>query len=251
MLTHFSRSIGAPVLTALMLLLSAGAIRPAAAEDTNSYSLKHALDSKFVKALICATGASSGYVLILAIKSQIDSALQITVPSGTVLENNDANAQSMVVHGVVGEYDSDVGDEIAEKCAEAAEEEERNSNNGPDLSQHWLQADTITLDPHQSGMYLLSAYCLEFEKDNPGSSDRLIAVGAASGELARLYSYLDGKLDAYDVDTIQLATWAVSGDESADHIASKYGYSADAKKNACQLLSDAGINAGGKALCSQ
>jgi hypothetical protein len=243
------RPIRAALLGAAMLLALAGTIRPAAAEDT--YSLKDALDNNFVKALICATGASSGYVLIMAIKSQIGSALKITVPSGTMLENNDANAQSMVVHSVVGEYDSEVGDEIAEKCAEAAKEEEKNSNNSPDLSQHWLEADSITLDPHESGMYLLSAYCLEFDKDNPGTSDRLAAVGAASGELAQLYSFLSGKLDAYDVDTIQLATWAVSGNESADHIAGKYPYSADAKKNACQLLSDAGINAGEKALCSQ
>lgn len=251
MFTRHTTRIPAVSLTATLLLCLAGAPSPAGAQDTTrSSTLQDALDNQFVKAAICSIGASSGYAIIMAIKSQIGSALQVRVPSGTVLRSGSSTEQSMVVHGVAGEYDNDVGQDIAEECAKHAVEEERKTTN-QSLSDHWLEADSIALDPYQVNVYLLSAYCLEFEKDNPSSSDRFTVTGQANDETARLFRFLDGKLDAYEPVVIQLATWAVNGNVSAAHIAEKFDFSVQDRSDACGLLNAAGIAAGRTALCAQ
>lgn len=249
MLACYTRPIRAVLLGAAILFVLIGPIKPAGAEDTDSYSLKDALDNNFVKALVCAVGASSGPALIMAIKSQVSSALRITMPSGTIFSNGNSAGQSMVAEGVIGEYKGDLDGDIAEKCAEAAEEQEKNQSQP--LVDQWYEADSITLDPHQEDVYLLSAYCLEFEKANPEASDRLTAAGTADGEVAQLFDYLDGRSDDYSSTVVQLATWAVSGNVSGDHVAAKFEFSSQDKNEACDLLLAAGINASGKALCSQ
>jgi hypothetical protein len=251
MFTQHTTRIPAVSLTAALLLFLVGALSPASAQDTTrSSTLRDALDNQFVKAAICSIGLSSGYAIIMAIKSQIGSALRVRVPSGTVLKSGNSAEQSMVVHGVVGEYDNDVAQDISEECAKHAAEEERNTKD-KGLSDHWLDADSITLDPYQAHLYLLSAYCLEFEKDNPSSSDRFTAIGQANDETTRLFRLLDGKLDAYEPVVIQLATWAVNGNVSAAHIAEKFDFSVQDRSKACGLLNAAGIAAGRKALCAQ
>jgi hypothetical protein len=234
-------------LCAALLLIVTPVSSSAAQEDGRSFSLREALDNKLVEAAFCAIGASSGYAIIMAIKSRVGTALKLRLVSGTMLRSDNSGAQNMAVHRVEGEYDSDISQEIGKECAKHALEEEQRQDKG--VSDHWLEVHSVELDPYQSQLYLLSAYCLDFEKDNPSSQDAFTVAETGNGEMTQLFRYLEQNPTTYDPVAVQLATWAVSGNVSASHIADKFPFSAQDRSDACRLLNEAGISPSGKALC--
>lgn len=223
---------------------------PAAEENEHHVTLSDALDNKLVQATICGIGLSSGYAILMAIKSGVGYALQVNVGSGTILRSNDSDAQSMVVHRVEAEYDGDVSQDIAKECVKQAMEEEKRVTSDQGLSDHWLETNSLSLEPYQADLYLLSGYCLEFEKDNPSSSVGFSVAGRGNDETEALFRYLDQNPTEFEPVAIQLATWAVNGDVSGQHISEKFPFSPEDKDAACRLLRLSGIDADGKALCS-
>jgi len=227
-------------------LLASSATKPVVAEETLDDALKHAL----AEIVVCGVGASSGAALIMGIRSLTQGRLQINVRSGTVLRSNDTEAQSMIIHRVEGEYDELVHD-LQEKCEEAARREAERANRGEGLSDHWLETKTVDIEPYQSRLYLLSAYCLEFEKDNPSPNTNFTVIGQPNYETARVFDHLQRNPSSYSVAAIQLAIWATNGNHSDAEIGEKFSFDSDDRTSACRLLQAAGINAGQKALCTR
>jgi hypothetical protein len=228
-----------------MLFFANAASRPVHAQE-RSVSIRDALDSRLVDAFFCGIGASSGLAILMAIKSRVGDRLRVGVPGGTVLRNNNAGAQNMIVHRVKGKLDRELTQDIARECVEAAGREEKSQ--AP--AANWLTANSITLGPYQSQLFFLSAYCLDFEKDNPGPGDGLTISGRADDETAQLFRFLERNPSSYGIAGIQLATWGIKGNLSATYIADKFSYTAEDRREACQLLSAAGINVNRKAFCS-
>lgn len=218
-----------------------------APEEKQKLSLKEALDNQFVKALFCGIGASSGTSIVMAIKSLVNRPLEITIDDAAALRNSDPGSQNMVVHRVEAEYDRETDQEIAKACAEAAHrEEDRDSG----ASEYWKPANLISLQPYRAQLYLLSAYCLDFEKENPGPETGFTVIAQVNSETKQLYASLRQNPTAFETAAIQLATWAVNGDFSPAEIEGKFEFEQTDRDEACRLLRLAGLNPESKRLCA-
>ena len=152
----------------------------------------------------------------------------------------------MVVHRVEAENKSETDQEIAKACAEAAHREEDSSE-----SEYWRQTNLISLQPYRAQLYLLSAYCLDFEKENPSPETGFTVIDQVNPETKKLYAYLRQDPTAFGTAAIQLATWAVNGDFSRTEIEEKFEFDQTDRDEACRLLRLAGLNPESKRLCAE
>jgi hypothetical protein len=138
------RCLSALALVVLASLLSFG-------QATETLSLYEAMREGKVVADFAATGASSGDSIEMTVSrgSAVGNRpLRLSVPPGLFLRNGSGSWQSMVVSGVRG----------------------RSMGGG-----RYAPSSTITLtNSAPSATYVLSAYCAEFQKDNPSPSSRFI-----------------------------------------------------------------------------
>lgn len=233
----------------LAILMAASASTPTATAQSTEATLPDAVRRALVEVAVCGMGASTGAAIIMAIRSRAGYPLRVKVPSGTVLRSRNAGAQDMIVHRVEGKHRETARD-IFEKCLEVARHEDERSKRNEGLSQNWLQQDSIVLQPNQSSLYLLSAYCLDFEKGNPSPSTSFNVADQSGSETTQLFRYLEQHPRAFNIVAIQLATWAANENRSAAKIATTFGFDAQDRIDACRLLNAAGINAQRKALCN-
>jgi hypothetical protein len=208
--------------------------------------LDEALDNGFAKAMICGIGASSGVAAIMALTSTADHALKLEVREGTTLRSSDAGAQSMALHRVELKYDSDINDEIAHDCADAARMAAEHS--APD-SWKPLESSVISIAPGATQLFVLSAYCIDFDKENPSGDTRFTLDGPRDPETAKLFAYLRRDTSSYDVKAIQLATWAVNGDWAPGRIQAHFPFDESDRTHACALLDAVGLNSRQRKLC--
>lgn len=233
--------------------------------QAQTVSLREALDNEFVQVALCGLGASTGDSIILAIKSNVGRRLDVQVPSGTVLRSRDPGAQDMVIHRVKFKQTAETAKDIADACNDAARIEEERLQLDQNFLRQWQVANSILLPAYSTQLYLLSAYCLDIEKDNPGSDTRF-SVSAElrvwynpitwfrkveGPETGRLFRYLEGNPTAFDLDAVQLATWAVTDNLSAQQIREEYEFDTADKLEACRLLRLSGIDPDAKRLCLQ
>jgi hypothetical protein len=157
---RLSRSLRA-VLT-LAVLCTAPIAVPALAQQT---TLQEAVSSGRLVVSFEGTGASSGDSIKLKVKKGPKAGsdpVDVTVPPGTMLGSNSGGFQGMVVTGVSGE----------------------DAGNG-----RIRPASRIILAGAQA-TYILTAYCAEFEKENPSEAttfslrdpDPMLACVAREGE---------------------------------------------------------------------
>jgi hypothetical protein len=215
---------------------------PSPTPTERDVGLKEALDRKFVAATICGVGASSGSAIVIAIKSLVEDRLNIKVDEALTARNGDGNYQDMVLEKVEGEYDSDKAQKIADKCVEAAERVEEQSE--------WKKVSRISLAGYDARVYALSAYCLDFEKENPSSGNTFTLADDAHPETRAIFSYVRQHPNEFEVESIQLATWAVNGNFGTDDILPKFSFTETNRSEACRLLKYAGIDAAKKKLCA-
>jgi hypothetical protein len=190
-------------------------------------------------------GASSGPALIMAIQSAVQDRLDISLDEASTVSNSAAGSQDMVLDKVAAEYDGEKVQEIAKACVEAAEREEKEKA----LSENWKQIDTISLGAYETRVYLISAYCLDFEKENPGSGNKFTLRNDGNAETKRVFQYLRHNPTEFKYVAIQLATWAVNGDFGGDEIYKKFEFDDTDRRDACLLLERAGVNPANKKLC--
>src|SRR5258708_5619422 len=143
-------------------------LSPSPTPTVRHVTLKEATDNKLARAVLCGMGASSGPALIMAIQSAVQDRLDISLDEASTVSNSAAGSQDMVLDKVAAEYDGEKVQEIAKACVEAAEREEKEKA----LSENWKQIDAISLGAYETRVYLISAYCLDFEKENPGSGNK-------------------------------------------------------------------------------
>jgi hypothetical protein len=193
-------------------------------------------------------GASSGAALIMAIQSAVQDRLDISLDEASTVSNSDAGSQDMVLDKVAAEYDGEKAQEIAKACVEAAEREEGRGNQ-QSLSENWKQIDAISLGAYETRVYLISAYCLDFEKENPGSGNKFTLRYNGNSETRRVFQYLRHNPNEFDTVAIQLATWSVNGDFGGDEIRKKFEFADTDRRDACLLLERAGVSPANKKLC--
>ncbi|MEO7648600.1 MAG: hypothetical protein ABIV11_10280 [Gemmatimonadaceae bacterium] len=221
-------------------------VSQAGTEPVDGEYLDEVLDNQFVQASLCGLGASSGLAVVMVIKSMLDRPLRVQIRDGTLLRNS-GSAQNMVLRRTEFEADAETAQEIGERCAEIAqsmEEQDRVPDWRP-LVSNWM-----TLQPDVTHTFLLSAYCLDFEKDNPGSTSSFAVEPGASGETARLFTYLRTDSTNSGVAAIQLAVWALNGDLSAAQIRTEFAFSEADRINACGLLDAAQLSSESRRLCA-
>jgi len=155
----------------------------------------------------------------------------------------------MIVRRVEGAHDLDKSQEIAKGCVEAAEREEERRASDP--FSWWQRENAITLQPYETHLFLLSSYCLDFEKENPAATTEFSISVGPNQETQQLYEFIGRQADDLDPATVQLATWSTNGDLSAAEVTGKFEFDQDELTGACRLLEQAGIDAGTKRLCHQ
>lgn len=187
------RLVALNVLVALVLsaLLSFGQ-----AKDT--ITLYRAIRDGKVTATFEARGASSGDSITVDVAKSPGAGpgpLRLTVPAGTILENGNAAGQGMVVAGVRGLI------------------------TGP-LT--YEPTSTIYVPSRKPKAYVLSAFCINFEKDNPGSSDAL-SVGQRDPVLACILR----RSTSLTVAARQAAVWIDTDHVTYDQMGQKFPVTPD------------------------
>jgi hypothetical protein len=205
-------------------------------------SLKEAIDRKLVATAICGVGASSGRALIIVIKSLIEDRLNLKVDEALSVTNGDGDYQDMVLDKVEEQYDEEMAQEIAEQCVEAAEKVED--------EKYWKKTDNIALSGYETRVYSFSAYCLDFEKRNPESSNTFTGVGDADPEIKLIFRHVRQHPGEFKLTPIQLATWAIRGNFGVEDIQPKFGFTDTDRSDACRLLQSAGVHVATKRLCA-
>jgi hypothetical protein len=190
-----------------LLLIGVGIVAAASARGVDAQagavSLPDAINQGLVRAEFLGEGGASGAVIRLRVTRAVAEDLAITVPRGLLLRNRNPEEQDMTVRGLLAERTNDraVPAEMVE-----------------------LRDD----DPHT---YVLEAYCLEAELENPSVDAVFVPEGFVEPDLVAVLDAVDQVPDAEDeIDVIQAAVWVLTDDITREKLA-EIGYE----------LSDAGV----------
>ena len=168
-------------------------------------SLEKALDLGALDGAFHGTGSSSGDSVILRAKGTLTAEICPAFESGTVLENQNAGGQNMVLTGL------------------------RGRPSGLRIT----PAFELRFEPGIEAEYLFEAYCINFTKDNPGTTDRLTPKGPAADEIKKILALKSDNLMA-----VQLAIWAIT-DNVSPHDANEKFDATTADINAARRLMEA------------
>src|ERR1017187_325307 len=91
----------------------------------------------------------------------------------------------------------------------------------------------LRFEPGIEAEYLFEAYCINFTKDNPGTTDRLTPKGPAADEIKKILALKSDNLMA-----VQLAIWAIT-DNVSPHDANEKFDATTADINAARRLMEA------------
>lgn len=169
---------------------SRNAARPAAPVSIQIATARGAASAVFE-----GTGASSGAAVRLKVKRNpgAPNPLTVTVPPGTLLRSSNPGAQSMMVGGLLG---VDLGNGM------------------------YRPTSQLVLRGAEEVTALLSAFCAEFEKDNPSSSTSF-ALEAPDPLLACIAREGAG----LPVAAEQAAVWMVTDRVTYSHMTEKFDVS--------------------------
>ena len=186
------------------------------APSESPISLAEAMDQNVAEIRILGTGAASGNSITIIARRIGDRLATIRVDPGTVLLSSAGNEQDMVVRRLLGWR------------------VDQNSYNATEF---------ITLFGPQGAEqhYAVEAYCLDFHKDNPGSSTSFsIGDPAPAAVQAVLDAVEQLPAAAEDVAVVQAAVWAVTDDVTGPELASR-GYEPD-QESVRSILQTAGLD---------
>jgi hypothetical protein len=135
------------------------------------------------------TGASSGDAITFKGKGTLKLSICPRLEPGSILENASGSAQNMVVASV----------------------------RGLTAGTRMRVATELTFEPEIESEYVLKAYCVNFEKDNPSEADRLQISGVASPDIVRVVA-----LGSPNIVATQLAIWAITDDVGMADVVAKF-----------------------------
>jgi hypothetical protein len=155
--------------------------------------LPFAVANRQANVTIRGTGGSSGDAIKVDVGKGPQAGpgpLTISVPPGTVLNNGNGGGQNMAIAGVVGR-------EISEYS--------------------YTPASDIVVTESNPVTYVLSAFCINFEKENPSTTDEF-TVGQTDPVLACIL----GGSKNFSVPTRQAAVWIYTDNVSYQHMSEKF-----------------------------
>jgi hypothetical protein len=186
-------------------------------------TLSNAISQGLVQASFSGKGSCAGDCIKLTIKSLVAYPLEITPPPvGTVLTASTASgAQNMVLQQL----------------------------QGIDYGTTYKPATTILLSDQNSVTYIFKAYCLEFHKDNPTSSDQFTMAGTADADVIKvLNAAATQPASVASVAAVQTAIWVVTDNVSQQDLSKNFPAGVSEVGNAITILQASGIDTSGKAL---
>lgn len=122
-------------------------------------------------------GGSSGDVILLRVRRSVPRALRLSLPRGTVLRSASVAVQNMVVarlKGLTG------------------------------LSGGYYPAENVQLNDDREYTYLVEAYCLDFDRENPAAEDVFAFDAVDADALMVLDAIPEGR---WTLGTLQAALW--------------------------------------------
>ena len=142
-------------------------------------TLQEAIVDGLVAASFRGTGGSTGDVIQVRVQKTAaagSAQLVLSVPAGSLLRNNDPSVQDMVIQRVQG----------------------RSTGDG-----RYVEEATIVLDDNSPATYILSAYCADFDEDNPSGASRF-TLDAPQGGVYRCIVDTGADLS---IGAVQAAVW--------------------------------------------
>jgi hypothetical protein len=173
-------------------------------------SLEKALQLGALDGTFRGTGSSSGDSVVLKAKGTLTLEVCPRFVPGTVLENQNAQAQNMVLASLRGRPSGSFIE--------------------PEVELHF--------EPGIEAEHVFEAYCINFDKENPATSDLLSVKGPATEDIAKILAAHSSNLEA-----VQLAIWAITDDVSPHDASEKFGATAVDINSARKLIESVGLNA--------
>ena len=185
-------------------------------------TLADAISQGLVQASFSGRGSCAGDCILLTIKSLVAYPLEITPASlGTVLTTTSPGAQSMVLQQL----------------------------QGVDYGSTYTPASTILLTDQNPVTYMFRAYCLDFHKANPSSSDQFTMTGTANPDVIKvLNAAATQPASVASITAVQVAIWVVTNNVSQLDLSKTFPSGINEINNAKTILQAAGIDTSGKAL---
>lgn len=189
---------------------------PNAPTDTPRYELHDAASKGLIRYEASGTGASSGASMLVAIQRITDDDIDVYVVPGTVFQPSNGGVQKMVAWGVVGTM-------VDEK--------------GP--MQPVTSMYLVDLKPHA---FVLEAYCLNFDLNNPSFNDRFqpaVASELSSPQAIDIRSaqiIYEGKRRDLSAGGIQTAIWADRDHKTKHEIQTKFDATDEEMDQAFEML---------------
>lgn len=146
-------------------------------EFDGKISLQKALSNDWITVSFAGKGSSSGDAILMEIGRKTNKPLKVYVIPGTILKSNEPNAQDMILSQVKGEMTGD---------------------------RTYSPSDFIDLSSEEPIKYLLEAYCLNFDKDNPSTTTNF-RIGNVDEKLQKIL--YKGKVWGMPLQVIQAAIW--------------------------------------------
>lgn len=144
-------------------------------------SLPEAVEKGLVHLSIEGQGSSSGDSIQMRIKRVQRRPMRLTLAPGTVLKSLKGSVQNMIIAAIKGVIKS---------------------------STMYEPKSAVELADDEIQTYLVEAYCLDFEKDNPGEGDGFLFDDVDNQMLAVIRAVPKEKQNA---DVIQAAIWLADG----------------------------------------
>jgi hypothetical protein len=140
-------------------------------------SLEAAEQQGLIEAEITGSGGSTGDVILLHVKRRVARLLRLVLTEGTVLRSLDATVQNMLAAAIKGEM---VG------------------------TSKYRPTSVIDLQDDHQHTYVIEAYCLDFDRDNPSSSSKFAVAEPDARSRLLVGAARKAKLGP---DAIQAAIW--------------------------------------------
>ena len=162
--------------TTITVLLVLGVCAPLAFGQT-AISLEQAVKDGKAEVEISGIGGSTGDAILIAVRRKVPEVLRLTLTPGTVFKSVSGTVQNMVGASIKGER---VGENSYRRASE------------------------IVLADNDKHSYVIEAYCLDFHKPNPGSSDSFTIASVDERATKILQA---GKNKSASIAAIQSALW--------------------------------------------
>ncbi len=162
------------------------------AYSQDAVPLGQAIKEGKVEAVITGMGHSTGDAILITVRRNVSGVLRLTLRPGTVFRSVSGTVQNMAAASIKGERVNE--------------------------NSYRPETDIVLADNGQHS-YLIEAYCLDFDKANPGRSDTFRLSGVDE-QAARLLG--EGKGKSASISAIQAALWMVRGGLSPAQIQSRF-----------------------------